>query len=716
MATVSVLYLDDAVVGPHLELLRYVCQPLSASRPHVTVRYFDKLTRTRVAHFNTTVSSIDLIEPGEFGLGDPTSGINRTVYIRCASEELEALEHKPHFPHSEFHITLYDGQALGFAKAVLRIVREFRWRFTVRLPATSTLHEIKVKNRRSNEEQSSREYNASVRQIFHLVTGKQLSWSYLMELSDHQRLTIVRAICKHLHAVTAAFEEVQTPQNGETSVLPASDMHEDCDTQLHVTPPELARDIAEYALSLVSVPGCQVSFGDPAVGTGAFYQALLQVVSPDRIASAIGVDISAKQVNVARRKWSHRGMTVIHGDYLHMESLSPRNLILANPPYLRHQDIPVNVKTEMGQRLLVSMGMQVGAQSGLYVYFLLLSHGWMEQGAVAAWLIPSEFMQTGYGSAVRSYLTHKVQLIRIHIFDPGDPQFENAMVCPAVVVFRNCHPSEGHSAVLSTNGTLQKPVIQETVDIADLRREGKWSVPSRPYRPTKSSDRHIEDLFIIRRGIATGANTFFIMERTEAEQIGIPNVALRPILPKVRALETDIVEGDKDGYPRVDPQLCVLDCSLSEEEISARYPRFSAYLATARGRGIRDLTLVQHRSPWYRQERREPAPFLCTYMGRGCHGKPPLRFIWNKSRAIAANTYMLLYPRPQLTQLLSARPGIAQDVFLLLQETARKTMSKNSRVYAGGLRKIEPSELRKVRLASHPSWLDQAIDRQPLLV
>ena len=66
MPTVSVLYVNDKVVGPHLDLLRRVCEPASLSRPHVTVRYFDRLPIT-AEHLNTSVDHIDIIEPGAFG-------------------------------------------------------------------------------------------------------------------------------------------------------------------------------------------------------------------------------------------------------------------------------------------------------------------------------------------------------------------------------------------------------------------------------------------------------------------------------------------------------------------------------------------------------------------------------------------------------------------------------------------------------------------------
>src|SRR5258707_252408 len=104
--------------------------------------------------------------------------------------------------------------------------------------------------------------------------------------------------------------------------------------------PELARDIAAYAISQIEHQDEPIDFGDSAVGTGAFYAALLQLLPKGRLASAIGVDINSAQVAAARWRWADKGMQVLDGDYLHMDRLPPRTLVLANPPYLRHQSIP----------------------------------------------------------------------------------------------------------------------------------------------------------------------------------------------------------------------------------------------------------------------------------------------------------------------------------------------------------------------------------------
>jgi hypothetical protein len=175
-------------------------------------------------------------------------------------------------------------------------------------------------------------------------------------------------------------------------------------------------------------------------------------------------------------------------------------------------------------------------------------------------------------------------------------------------------------------------------------------------------------------------------------------------------LNSDIVERTTDGNPDVEPHLFLLDYGLPEEEIRTTLPRLMQYLNTGKAAGLLRRNLISHRDPWYKQERREPAPFLCTYMGRRIGDATPIRFIWNKSNAIVTNTYLMLYPRPVLASLIKDRPEVSEQLFALLQETARETMGDNWRMHAGGLYKIEPRELLAVRFSSSPAWLVQLVD------
>ena len=320
----------------------------------------------------------------------------------------------------------------------------------------------------------------------------------------------------------------------------------------------------------------------------------------------------------------------------------------------------------------------------------------MSKDGVAGWLIPSEFMDVNYGSALKTYLLSNVTLLRIHRFDPNDVQFDDALVSSAVVWFKKSPPPAGHSVEFTFGGSLLKPRVSRTVASSILLGETKWTRFPVSKERTTSSQFTIADLLTIKRGIATGDNKFFILSREEIDSRKLPMQFFRPILPSPRSLKSDVVEADERGWPKLDSQLFVLNCNLPEATVRRDWPTLWAYLQT----GIPDVPagyLCASRSPWYAQERREPSPFLCTYMGRGdAKTGRPFRFILNHSTAIAANVYLLLYPRPQLANALAASKSLRVKIWRALNEIEPEVILGEGRVYGGGLHKMEPGELAKV--------------------
>lgn len=713
MPKVALLYINDSVVGPHLQLLRQVCEPTSKSKPHVTVRFFDRLEIPEI-YLTTQVSHIDFVEPGMFKpnrTGQRHRGpFPNPVFIRCKSDELTLLEHKPHFPESDFHVTIYDGPSASFAKRVLKELARFEWHLRVALQNQTALVVKDLSKARGKSLHPVADYSPDLKALFLSITSQELDKRYLEMLSERKRLSLCRMILQSLFDRSRKLERILFVERASEQYRP----HHAKEKRLHdvhLTPPELAREVAEYAVSQLESRGHKIDFGDPAVGTGVFFAALLQVAGANHIASAVGVDINPDQADAARWRWTEKGMKVINDDYLHMQRTGDRSLILANPPYLRHQDIPLGYKNKLRKAASRITNIPISARSGLYVYFLIFSHEWMRSDAIAAWLIPSEFMRSSYGEAVRRYLGNDVELIRVHVYSHSTPLFENTEVAPAVVVFRKRNADPQHLVRFTSGGSLEKSDVENLVSVELLRSSAIWNVPF-PIKSEGPTKHRIGDIFKIRRGIATGANDFFVMTRQRAKELGIPKIALKPLLPKARSLVTNVIESDSDGYPVLVPQLCVLDSSMPRETVMDRYPRLWDYLKSGEKTGITKRRLLRDRDIWYKQENREAPMFLCTYMGRGTKGRPPLRFVFNKSRAIATNTYILMYPKPPLAKAIAENPALADLMFEILQKAAESEMHQHTRVYAGGLHKIEPKELSNVVLDLPPELISVASHNQ----
>ena len=174
---------------------------------------------------------------------------------------------------------------------------------------------------------------------------------------------------------------------------------------------------------------------------------------------------------------------------------------------------------------MATTGLRLSGLAGLYCYFILSAHAWMADNGLAVWLIPSEFMDVNYGDQIKRYLTDQVTLLHIHRFCPSDVQFGDALVSSAIVVFENRKPQHDHKATFSFGGTLTNPAQSKTVVLDELRDTKKWT--SLPHRAGVGNGRATKgvvlgDLFAVKRGIATGDNSFFIVPKKECRHLGIP--------------------------------------------------------------------------------------------------------------------------------------------------------------------------------------------------
>jgi len=464
------------------------------------------------------------------------------------------------------------------------------------------------------------------------------------------------------------------------------------------TPPPLALDIVSQAKRVLP-RRARVRFLDPAIGTGSFYSAMLSVFPRGRVDWAKGFEIDPHYGQPARNLWEKHGLQIALADFTAedppQQDADKANVVICNPPYVRHHHLTRQEKTRLREATLRACGVRLNGLAGLYCYFLCLTHAWLARGGVALWLIPSEFMDVSYGEKLKEYLLNSVTLERIHRFDPAEAQFSDAIVSSAVVCFLNKPRPKGHSVRFTYGGTLARPRVCRDVSADLLDAKAKWT--GMPFTGVHDNGFRrnvcLADLFTIRRGIATGANDFFVLSEDRAETLGLPQQVLTPILPSPRYVEVDEIPADKEGVPEIKRRLLLLDCRLPESDVEEEFPKLWAYLQEGISQDIDKRYLCRHRKPWYLQEQRPPAPFLCTYMGRHKSDKAVFRFILNHSRATAANVYLLLYPKPILDQAIGGSVARKRTVWKALCSIDPQSLTSVGRVYGGGLHKLEPGEL-----------------------
>jgi adenine-specific DNA-methyltransferase len=157
------------------------------------------------------------------------------------------------------------------------------------------------------------------------------------------------------------------------------------------TPPALALDIARHAAPRQGRSE-KVAFLDPAIGSGAFDSAFRQVFPADIIGDACGVEIDPDFARAARSPWGPTALRVIEGDSTRLEPDRRYNLILTNPPYVRHHHLAREDEARLLRIASERLGVPISGLAGLYAQFLLPADAWLADGGLGIWLIPSEFM------------------------------------------------------------------------------------------------------------------------------------------------------------------------------------------------------------------------------------------------------------------------------------------------------------------------------------
>jgi predicted RNA methylase len=165
------------------------------------------------------------------------------------------------------------------------------------------------------------------------------------------------------------------------------------------TPPSLARQIVRSALTYFP-EGEPIRFLEPAFGTGSFFEALCEV-APSEPSTAIGIEIDPEFARASKAIWGDHHVQVVEADFTAVDPASlgfSANLLITNPPYVRHHHIPKEQKQHVVQLSRRVSGIQPSGLAGLYIHFMLIAQRWLAPGAVSAWLIPSEFMDVNYGT------------------------------------------------------------------------------------------------------------------------------------------------------------------------------------------------------------------------------------------------------------------------------------------------------------------------------
>lgn len=377
--------------------------------------------------------------------------------------------------------------------------------------------------------------------------------------------------------------------------------------------------------------------------------------------------------------------------------------VIANPPYSRHQSLAASYKEEIGQLADRITGVRVYRSAGIYVHFLLRSLSLLKDDGRLAFLTPREFFDARYGQQIKAHLLAHSRLRALVVFDPAaTAAFEGVLTTSAITLLERGTPDRAavrvvHVRTMPTAAQLTaalEPTAHsgerpwgwiEDVPYQRVVAASRWSslLPGRSVSETSPGDVRLGDLVTVKRGIATGANSFFVLSKADADAHGLRNGSLRPAIARARLVNTQRITNETfKRWSNDGERVWLIDIrheKLTKEE--------KAYLGEGKDLRFNERTLSRMRDPWYRMERREPPPILVTYMSKNAP-----RFVRNDAKLVPLNVFHGLYPKG-----LTARQ--IDQLFIHLNSVAfDKKLRRAARTYGAGLVKIEPRELAAVNV------------------
>jgi adenine-specific DNA-methyltransferase len=374
--------------------------------------------------------------------------------------------------------------------------------------------------------------------------------------------------------------------------------------------------------------------------------------------------------------------------------------IVCNPPYTRHHHLPEVYKSSWATVMKQEYGIRLSRFSSLFAYFFVQASRMLAPTGRMAFITPATVFEASYSSQVKAFIRRQLRLRAMISFDEALSVFEGVDTAACITLVGGPQaPVRNrvvHIQIREWPGV--EPVLQaieqggpvtadwgssREIDLSKLEPRRKWTVIGR--KNSRFDNEHfvpLSTLARVVRGIATGANDFFVLSDEEVVEWGLDQANLRPVLTKTREAPGYVFsQADFDCLGREDKKrwLLYLTGPVTPGAAEARYVQHGE------ARGLHERSLVKTRSLWYLMEQRDPAPIYFTYLSR-----KRSRFIHNQANVLALNVFLCIYPTLEISQDETTLKAL---LAMLNSLVAKDSLRHVGRTYGGDTIKIEPREM-----------------------
>jgi adenine-specific DNA-methyltransferase len=432
---------------------------------------------------------------------------------------------------------------------------------------------------------------------------------------------------------------------------------------------------------------------EPAFGLGVFSRAIL---SQKKNITIKGFEVDQNIFDKAKTHFEkYENVSIVLQDYMYNDWENRYDGIICNPPYFKFHDYDnKNILKEIKTKL----NCELNGFTNLYTLFLLKSIYQLSSNGRAAFIIPSEFLNSDYGKLVKSYLIKSKVLRHIIVVNFKENVFDNALTTASIILCAN--DSKVDTVQFSNVQSIKdlkkiEQLINDYPNCSNLKDSLGFSQldPNIKWRAYYQEQNSIKFKHLVPfanygrvvRGIATGANEYFIFTKSKANEFSIANKYLLPCICKaVDVKKSFFTDSDFEILRRNDKPVFLLNA------VNPINDDIKKYLQKGEDEGINNKYLTASRTPWYSLENRPPAPIWVSVFNRN-----GLKFIRNEANISNLTTFHCIYP-----SLSSLFPIVNVDLLFayLLTDVAKQIFEDNSREYGNGLQKFEPNDINKAKV------------------
>lgn len=410
-------------------------------------------------------------------------------------------------------------------------------------------------------------------------------------------------------------------------------------------------------------------------------------------APAISSDYSPDYVKVSSDVCisTYGRLNLITGDYLNTFFENKFDAIICNPPYKNF--LSIDNRYELIERFEKLYGVRLKKYTNLCSYFLIKSMNELSDGGRLCYIVPYEFLNSGYGVVVKQWLLDSGALKAIIKFDSKLLLFDEAVTTSCILMLEKSPQPQAAVDFISVSsldeiksGCFGK---SSSYKYEALDAKAKWSgyFPEKEHTIKENSRPNpgqigsclvrLSEFGKVYRGLATGGNDYFALDDDMIKALQLPSEVCVPCLVKSRHVNDIIISQKTFDSIRARGKKCfIFDGTRSKDQATLAYIKHGEELGVDKG------FLTSHRKIWYSMERRGPAPILITAFNR-----ESIKILRNELMIRALTSFHGLYLKD------SDEDFINLLFCYLITPLASELLSLSRREYGNGLDKFEPGDL-----------------------